>query len=104
MEHAIDSATAPHLTVKQYVWIWLVLMALLGAGVLFAYVDIPLLANVLVFAVAIVKAIIVLRNYMHLRWEPKFVTLALVGALACIAIFFLLLLPDMVLRDGWNRP
>lgn len=103
MEHASAAAEAPHLSVKQYVRIWLVLMALLGLGVLFAYVDIPLLANVLVFGVAIAKAIIVLRNYMHLRWEPKFVTLALVGALACIAILFLMLLPDMVLRDGWNK-
>lgn len=94
----------PHLTVRQYFVLWLILLALLGGGVLFAYVDIPLLANVLVFAVAIAKALIVLRDYMHLRWEPRFIAVALVGALSCIVILFLLTLPDMVLRDGWNRP
>lgn len=104
----MDPTSAPvtpaHMTAREYVVLWLILLGLLAGGVLFAYVDIPLLANVLVFAVAVAKAVLVLRNYMHLRWEPRFVTLALVGALACVVIFFLLTLPDAVLRDGWNRP
>ncbi len=108
MEHASASEAAttaahPHLTVRQYFVLWLVLLALLAAGGLFAYVDIPLLANVLVFAVAVAKAVIVLRDYMHLRWEPRFIALMLLGALSCVLILFLLCLPDMVLRDGWNR-
>ncbi|MEK7866397.1 MAG: cytochrome C oxidase subunit IV family protein [Planctomycetota bacterium] len=97
-------AAHPHMTVRQYFILWLILLALLAAGVLFAYVDIPVLANVLVFGVAVAKAIIVLSNYMHLRWEPRFITLALLGALSCILVLFLLTYPDMVLRDGWNRP
>ena len=105
MEQATTSETAaPHMSVRQYFVLWLVLLALLAAGVLFAYVDIPVLANVLVFAVAIAKAILVLRNYMHLRWEPRFIALALLGALSCVLILFLLTFPDMVLRDGWDRP
>lgn len=97
-------AAHPHMTARQYVMIWFILLALLAGGVLFAYIDIPMLANVLVFGVAIAKAILVLRLYMHLRWEPRFISLALVGALACIVVLFLLTYPDMVLRDGWNRP
>ncbi len=94
----------PHMTVRQYFVLWLVLLTLLVASVLFAYVGIPALANVLAFSVAIAKAVIVLRNYMGLRWEPRFISLALVGALACILVLFLLTMPDMVLRDGWDRP
>lgn len=103
----MDPASAdahPHMTVRQYVMIWFILLALLAGGVLFAYVDIPMLANVLVFGVAIAKAILVLRLYMHLRWEPRFISLALLGAFACIVVLFLLTYPDMVLRDGWDRP
>lgn len=101
---ADGAAAAPHMTVRQYVVLWLILLALLAGGVLFAYVDIPMLANVLVFGVAVAKAIIVLRLYMHLRWEPRFISLALLGALSCVVILFLLTYPDMVLRDGWDRP
>ena len=97
-------AVHPHMSVRQYFVLWLILLALLSAGVLFAYVDIPALANVLVFGVAVAKAVIVFRNYMHLRWEPRFIAVALLGALSCIVVLFLLCMPDMVLRDGWDRP
>ena len=89
----------------SYVAIWVWLVALLTVSLFANYLPGGRrVALLVIFGMALVKALLVAGNYMHLRWEPKFVTLALVGALACIAIFFLLLLPDMVLRDGWNRP
>jgi caa(3)-type oxidase subunit IV len=83
----------------SYVGIWVWLVALLGvsllAGVLPGGRTIALLV---IFGTAVAKALLVAANYMHLRWEPRFLY-----ALALLPVLFVLgllvaLFPDFVLR------
>lgn len=79
------------------VWRWLV--ALLAAGLVAFILPIPRLAViVLIFAVAAVKAALVVRNYMHLKAEHLLIYLiALVPVLLFLGLL-LALMPDIALR------
>jgi caa(3)-type oxidase subunit IV len=77
------------------IWVWL--MALLVAGLLSAFLPLGKpLAILLIFGVAVVKAFLVARHYMHLRTESL-----LIYAIAGIPVLLLLgmtlaLVPDIV--------
>ncbi|HUI26025.1 MAG TPA: cytochrome C oxidase subunit IV family protein [Candidatus Kryptonia bacterium] len=81
----------------EAIWVWLVV--LLAAGV--ALLGVPIsktLAVVLIFTVATVKAVLVLRNYMHVRGQPIMVY-AILGVPLLLAIALVLtLLPDIGFR------
>jgi caa(3)-type oxidase subunit IV len=79
------------------IWVWLVglLAVSLTAGVLPGGRTVALLV---IFGTAIAKALLVAANYMHLRWEPRFLY-----AMAGLPVLFVLgllvaLFPDFVLR------
>lgn len=76
----------------------LILLAVsLTVGLLFS----PLLAVILIFATALVKIGLVMRNFMHLRYEPLLILIAVAIVLFCLLAFFLGVFPDipMVTRD-----
>lgn len=98
------SASPAGLTRAGYGAIWGVLVFLLLLSLVGVRIGDPAFRNLLVFGVAAVKAFLVLRYYMHLRWEPLFVGAILLSALLCLAVLFVALLPDVVWRDGWVRP
>lgn len=89
-----------HLSTKQYVAIWGVLLALLFLSLGFGRVGHAGLAVTLIFGVAAVKAALVLAFYMHLKFEPRFVQLVLLFGLACVLILAFLLVPDIVYVYG----
>jgi caa(3)-type oxidase subunit IV len=99
----IDSHAAAAAAHPPYVIIYLVLLALLGASVALGHVPNVYLMNVLVFSVAIIKTILVLRYFMGLRFEPWLIALILLGAVACLVAFFVGVYPDVVMRTGWNK-
>lgn len=81
----------------SYVAIWVWLVALLVAGLFCAYLPFgKMMAVFLIFTVAVVKAYLVARHYMHLRSESL-----LVYAIAGIPVVLLVgmvlaLVPDIV--------
>jgi caa(3)-type oxidase subunit IV len=83
----------------SYVAIWAWLVALLVAGLFCAYFPVgKAMAIFLVFTVAVVKAFLVARHYMHLKSET-----VLIYAIAGIPVllllgFMLALVPDIVFR------
>jgi caa(3)-type oxidase subunit IV len=83
----------------SYVAVWGWLVALLGAGLMCAYLPFgKAMAIFLVFTVAVVKAFLVARHYMHMRSEG-----VLIYAIAGIPVLLLLgmviaLVPDIVFR------
>ncbi len=84
----------------NYIKIWAILFVLLLLGMGAGMVGNPTLATILVFSVAFIKAGIVVSNYMHLKFEPKFLKIfAAVGAL-CILILLIGLIPDIVYVYG----
>jgi caa(3)-type oxidase subunit IV len=77
------------------VWAWLValLVVSLGLGGLGNH----RLAVSLIFGLAVVKALLVLGNFMHLRWEPRLVWLVAGFGVLCIVFLYFGVLPDIVL-------
>jgi len=83
----------------SYVTIWIWLVVLLGAGLMFAFLPIgKAMAIFLIFSVAAVKALLVARHYMHLKSETVLV-LALAGIPVLLLIgMALTLVPDIVFK------
>lgn len=79
-----------------YVRIYWIVVAALIASLFLAFLEHHLLAASLIFAVAIVKAALVAGYYMHLKFEPRYVMLVVVGGILCLFILFGGLLLDIV--------
>jgi len=88
-----------HDTDTFYIEIWAWLVGLLAIGTAAVFLPIPKLAALLVvFAVAIVKAVLVIRNYMHLKAEHLMIYLIAAIPALLILIMAIALLPDIAFR------
>jgi caa(3)-type oxidase subunit IV len=88
----------------NYVKIWAILVALLIVSVIGPFVGTALNAQWLTlmtaFGIAIVKAYLVARNFMHINLEKKFVAYLIVTMLVLMALFFGGISPDVMKHDG----
>jgi len=86
-------------TRRHYIAIWLWLVVLVGAGLLASALPVPKIAVlVLVFGIAVVKATMVMRDYMHLKFETLVIhVIALIPILLFIGLA-LTLIPDIALH------
>jgi caa(3)-type oxidase subunit IV len=81
---------------RHYLMIWLWLVVLVAISVAAASLLPKFQALALIFSIAIVKALLVARNYMHLKHEkPIYYAMALVP-LAFVIILLFGLFPDFV--------
>lgn len=81
----------------NYTAIWLWLMALVGLSVAASFLPGGRTFAVLViFATAFAKAILVLANFMHLRFEPVLIYALVLIPLLFLAVLAAALLPDFV--------
>ena len=86
------------------VWVWLVILLVISvAG--------PFLGNLLItlataFGIAIVKAYLVARNFMHLNIERRYVVYLVSTMLVFMVLFFAGVAPDVMKHDGdqWTKP
>lgn len=87
---------------KVYWW----LLGLLAVSVAGPELGIPVVTLITAFGIAIVKAYMVARNFMHLNVEPRFVTYMLVTCLVFILLFFMAVSPDVMKATGtnWEKP
>ena len=79
------------------IWIWLCLLVTVSIAA--ASLLPKFQALVLIFAVAWVKAILVARNYMHLKHEKAILYAMIFVPLAFVMILLFGLFPDFVYRD-----
>ena len=77
------------------------LLILLAVSLFVGFMFSPLLAIILIFATAIVKIAFVMGNFMHLRYEPLLIWIAVAVVAFCLLAFFWGVFPDipMVTRD-----
>jgi caa(3)-type oxidase subunit IV len=79
------------------IWVWLVILLAVGVS----FLGMPLskeVAVVLIFAVAVAKAFLVIRHYMHLHHQPLMVYAVLgIPLLLAIALVFVLM-PDIAFK------
>lgn len=78
-----------------YIRIWAVLLVALLISLGIGLVSESPIAVALIFAIAAVKAWLVLSRFMHMNREPRFLQMVTVGAVAAIACFFVGVYPDV---------
>ena len=83
---------------RHYLIIWVWLLALVVVSVTAVAVLPKFQALLLIFAVAIVKALLVARNYMHLKNERVIIYVIVLIPLTFVIILLFALFPDFVCR------
>jgi caa(3)-type oxidase subunit IV len=105
--HAHSPHTAAHAHAHpNYVKIWCILVVLLCisvAGPMFGHKIVTLITA---FGIAIVKAYLVAKNFMHITIEKRFIPYIVVTVLVFMLLFFAGVSPDVMKKDGtgWEKP
>ena len=79
----------------NYGKILLTLLALLAVSLILGFAISPWLAVILIFATALWKAALVMRNFMHLKYEPWQILLVVGIVLFVVLAFFFGVFPDI---------
>lgn len=82
--------------------IYFVLLFLLVVSIIGPEFGIVWVTLVTAFGVALVKAALVVQNFMHLKWERTIVGWLLASALLLMALMFFGLAPDIMSHEGTN--
>ena len=100
--HAPGHAHGPH---RNYVKIWAILVVLLVVSVIGPMLGIRWVMLVTAFGVALVKAYMVAKNFMHLDIEKPIVHWILLVALALMVLLYGALAPDVQkgAGQGWKK-
>ena len=90
----------------NYVKIWAILVVLLGVSVIGPEFGIRTLTLFTAFGIAIIKAYMVAKNFMHVNTEPRFVTYLLMTGVLFMVLFFAGSAPDVMKAEGanWEKP
>src|SRR6202142_3177734 len=89
-----------HVHHPDYVKIWGVLVVLLMVSVLGPLTGIRWFMLLTAFGIALVKAYLVAKNFMHVNLEKRWVTYLLVTCLVFLAILFSGVAPDVMRHQG----
>jgi len=102
-EHAAHAqAHAP----INYIRVYQMLLALLMVSVLGPLIGIKIVTLITAFGIAVVKAYLVAKNFMHLNVQPRFVVYLLCTVLVFMVLFFAGTAPDVMEHhgDNWVKP
>jgi caa(3)-type oxidase subunit IV len=102
-DHATHAEAHQHV---NYVRIWQILLALLVVSVLGPMIGIKVVTLITAFGIAVVKAYLVAKNFMHLNVQPRYVVYMLGTALVFMLLFFAGTSPDVMKKQGtnWEKP
>jgi len=99
-------AHGEHTHHPNYVKIWAILLALLVVSVAGPFVGIKAVTLITAFGVAIVKAYLVVKNFMHIDVAARLVTYLVLTMLLFMLLFFAGTAPDVMESHGsnWTKP
>ena len=86
----------------NYVKIWAILLVLLGISIAGPFIGIQFVTLITAFGIAIVKAYLVAKNFMHLNIEKRLAVYMLTTMLVFVFLFFAGTAPDVMKHDGWQ--
>ena len=91
---------------RKYVQVWAILLGLLVLSVVGPMLGVRVVTLLAAFGIAIVKAYLVAKNFMHLDIERRYVTYLLVACLSLMLVFFFGTAPDVMKHTGtnWTNP
>lgn len=90
----------------DYVKIWAILLGLLVVSVAGPFLGIPVITLLTAFGIAIVKAYMVVKHFMHIDVAAKYVAYFIMIALAFVFLLFAGAAPDVMKAKGrnWEKP
>ena len=102
-EHAAHAHAGHH--DDRYVKIWAVLCVLLVVSIVGPFFGIRVVTLITAFGIALVKAYLVAKHFMHLNIEKRWVIYILVVMLAFMVVFFGGISPDVMQDTGaqWHK-
>ena len=106
-DHApVEPGYEVHTHHGDYVRIWAILVVLLVVSVAGPFFGHPLVTLVTAFGIAVVKAYLVAKNFMHINVAPRYVAYLVGTCLMFMLLFFAGAAPDVMKSDGtnWNKP
>lgn len=83
---------------RRYVLVFGLLIGLLTISIPATLYGSGTISTLIIYGVATTKAYLVMRDYMHMNLEPRFITIIIIGCFLTIVYMFVLLYPDVVLR------
>jgi len=86
----------------NYKKIYYVLLVLLVISVAGPFLGIKWVTLLTAFGIALVKARLVIANFMHLKWEKNVMKIMLTASLVLVALFFAAVAPDIMKHSGTN--
>ena len=103
MSDHTSHADAPHI---NYVRIWQILLCLLALSVIGPMFGVKIVTLITAFGIAIVKAYLVAKNFMHLNLQPRYVLYILGTTLVFMLLFYAGAAPDVMKNSGdnWQKP
>lgn len=87
---------------RHYVRIWAILCVLLFVSIVGPMVGIKLLTLITAFGIAIVKAFLVCKHFMHINIEKRWVAYVLLAMIAFMLVLFGGVAPDVLRHSGTN--
>jgi caa(3)-type oxidase subunit IV len=102
--HASDAehGAEGHAHHPDYVKIWAVLVVLLVISVVGPMFGVRVVTLLTAFGIAVVKAYLVARNFMHINVARRYVTYLVVTCLVFMLLFFSAVAPDVMKDSGTN--
>jgi len=99
------SEQAVHAHHRNYVKIWAILLVLLTISVFGPFLGIRVVTLITAFGIALVKAYMVAKNFMHLDIEKPIVHWILLTALVFMVLLFAGVSPDVQKDEGrfWKK-
>ncbi len=90
----------------NYVKVWGILLVLLVVSIAGPFLGIKIVTLLTAFGIAIVKAYLVAKNFMHLNIEPRYAIYLLTTMLVFMLLFFAGVAPDVMKHEGrnWVKP
>jgi caa(3)-type oxidase subunit IV len=82
--------------------VYAILVVLLVISVLGPMLEIQVVTLITAFGIAVVKAYLVAKNFMHINLTPKFIPYVMTTCLVFMLLFFAGVSPDVMKADGDN--
>jgi caa(3)-type oxidase subunit IV len=101
-EHAASADHGEHAEHPNYVKVWVILLVLLLISFAGPYLGIRWVTLLTAFGIAIVKAYMVAKNFMHVNIQPRFVAYILGTVLVFMLLLYAGTAPDVMKAHGDN--
>jgi cytochrome c oxidase subunit 4 len=88
-------------SIKLYVTIFIALLLLTGLTTGVAYIDLGAFNTVVALAIAVVKMLLVILFFMHVKYSPKLTKLVIIAAFFWLGLLLTFTLSDVFSR-GWT--